>query len=274
MKRTVAVCVWLCLVTAVVGLSGCTSSQPVAPTGTAPVARTVEESSNRAGALKASAPQALSPVNSHRFERNVSVVLRAGAASPTYADSTAFRYRFEVYDRDGRVVQSSGPSSALTWTVTAPLVDDSPYTWRVRAEFEDAVTPWSSAGSFLTPQPPPLPCGQVSDPAGILNCWANLAFDDHPGPGELNDFLQGVAVDFNRVGIPSPAGSPWGMLRKVGNNNNCNGWSCDILCTGQGSQQRQFDVLLDERTPRWGSAIREMRLDTCVAPTSYPNLED
>jgi hypothetical protein len=37
--------------------------------------------------------------------------------------------------------------------------------------------------------------------------------------------------------------------------NNCGGYSCDIICAGQGSSQKQWDVLVDEKYARWGSPI-------------------
>jgi len=257
----------------VVGAVACATQQPTAPTGAVSVGSESANAPGRGTILKAAAPQALAPIDSQRMARATPVVLTARPASATHVGDVPFRYEFEVYHQNGNLVQRSGSREASTWTVSAALEDDTRYRWRVRAAVEGAVTDWSSDGSFLSPAKPPLPCAGANDPMSILTCWAALAFDDHPGPGELNDFLQGVAVDFNRVGIPSPTGQPWGMLQKQ-QGNSCNGWSCDILCTGQGSRQRQYDVLLDERIPRWGSSAGAIRQDVCVVPDEYPDLED
>ena len=54
-------------------------------------------------------------------------------------------------------------------------------------------------------------------------------------------FLTQSAKDLNAAGIN---GAPFGILVKDGGYN-CNGFSCDILCAGNGSGQRQWDVLGD-----------------------------
>jgi hypothetical protein len=73
-------------------------------------------------------------------------------------------------------------------------------------------------------------------------------------------FLSGSAKDFNAAGVPD---GPFGILRKTGGNN-CNGYSCDILCSGQGSNQKQWDVLVDSKYVTWGAPIPDIREDTCV----------
>ena len=49
------------------------------------------------------------------------------------------------------------------------------------------------------------------------------------------DFLAQSAKDLTAAGIN---GAPFGILVKPGGYN-CNGYSCDILCAGNGSSQRQ-----------------------------------
>jgi hypothetical protein len=82
--------------------------------------------------------------------------------------------------------------------------------------------------------------------------------------GQLVEFLKGTARSLNRNGI---GGGPFGILRKEGGHN-CGGWSCDIVCAGQGTSQRQHDVLSDadgDQTPVWGDAKRhpDIRVDQC-----------
>jgi hypothetical protein len=56
--------------------------------------------------------------------------------------------------------------------------------------------------------------------------------------GQIVDFLRGSAHDLNVAGV---AEGPFGILQK---GNACNGYSCDIICSGQGSAQKQWDVLI------------------------------
>ena len=61
------------------------------------------------------------------------------------------------------------------------------------------------------------------------------------GPTEIVQFLRQVSRDLNRAGI---SGGPFGILVKT-SGSNCHGYSCDIICSGNGGSQRQWDVLID-----------------------------
>jgi hypothetical protein len=81
---------------------------------------------------------------------------------------------------------------------------------------------------------------------------------------QIEAFLRGVARDLNAAGI-SPGG--FGILRKT-SGHQCNGFSCDIICSGQGSSQRQWDVLGDSEGsayPVWSGphTVPGIRVDTC-----------
>ena len=82
--------------------------------------------------------------------------------------------------------------------------------------------------------------------------------------GEIVSFLTAVAQSLNRNNIPD---GPYGLLRKTGGHQ-CNGYSCDIMCSGQGGGQKQFDVLSDSdgaQIPVWGGPLvpPNIRVDTC-----------
>jgi hypothetical protein len=97
------------------------------------------------------------------------------------------------------------------------------------------------------------------DPLTILECHRSR-YGEVMSHDELNALLRGAAHDFNRNGVP---GGPFGVLRKV-SGNNCNGYSCDILCSGQGEDQKQWDVLISEDIPTWGEDIGPgIRIDFC-----------
>jgi hypothetical protein len=122
------------------------------------------------------------------------------------------------------------------------------YFWRARA-FDGAYTgPFSGAQAFTSPGgiisgggSPGKPCGPPypTTAIGILQCRrsqypTNMSVADHVA------FLRGSARDFNAAGIAS---GPFGILVKT-TGSNCNGYSCDILCAGNGPAQKQWDVLV------------------------------
>jgi hypothetical protein len=81
---------------------------------------------------------------------------------------------------------------------------------------------------------------------------------------QMLDFLRASAQSLNRNGI---GGGPFGILRKSGGSS-CNGYSCDIICAGQSTAQRQYDVLGDAEGAQvagWGppKTYPDIRMDVC-----------
>jgi hypothetical protein len=231
---------------------GCSTSQPAVPTSPTSATATADGS-----ILKATVPVPQSPVGDARLT-DAPFTLVATPAVGLFREQS-FLYRFELRDAEGTLVLESGSLNEPIWAFTAELGIDARYTWRTRAELGEVVGSWSSAGSFLTPATPPSPCAHLNDPVGILGCWRDVVFDDAVGEGELYEFLRNAAREFNRAGVPD---GPFGILRKVAGNN-CEGYSCDIICAGQGDDQLQWDVLVDEQFVVWGSPIPEIRSDVC-----------
>jgi hypothetical protein len=70
---------------------------------------------------------------------------------------------------------------------------------------------------------------------------------------QIVEMLRGIATDLNKTTDPD---KPFGILKKPGDAK-CNNYSCDIICSGQSNQQRQYDVLGDsdpgtgKQTPNW-----------------------
>jgi hypothetical protein len=212
--------------------------------------------------LKVSAPGHQYPVSNQKPDR-LPVVLQATPAVAQFGGTDTLFYRFQVFDAAGTLLEDSGTVGGLNWGVTAALADSAPHRWRVRAESGPFVGPWSSMADFLAPNP--RPCGPPLrlDPLSIITCHISEYERTYGGiHGYLDLFLLDVAIDLNRAGVP---GGPYGRLRKT-SGNNCNGWSCDIICAGQGGGQRQHDILVDERFARWGAPIDDIRADTCVVP--------
>ena len=81
---------------------------------------------------------------------------------------------------------------------------------------------------------------------------------------QMYDLMVAIVQSLNRNGI---GGGPFGILRKQ-SGTNCNGYSCDIICAGQGNGQRQWDVLGDidgAQSPGWAGphTVPHIRVDVC-----------
>lgn len=148
--------------------------------------------------------------------------------------------------------------------------------WRVRAFEGGALGPWSDTGSFVTPTPTAPTgggggtttggsCNNTSQ-VGIVTCRRNQ-FTGHMDAGQVIVFLKGIATDLNRLGT---WGTGYGLLRKS-NGASCGGYSCDIICQGSGTSQKQYDVLIDSdgtQGPIWGGpkVYPDIRMDSCDIP--------
>jgi hypothetical protein len=101
-----------------------------------------------------------------------------------------------------------------------------------------------------------------SSPEAVVRC--ERAKFGHMDREQLVQFLKSVAATLNRSAV---GGGPYGVLRKeIGNQ--CSGYSCDIVCAGDGTSQRQHDVLLDaegSQEPVWGAPETwpHIRVDIC-----------
>jgi hypothetical protein len=168
----------------------------------------------------------------------------------------------------GRFPEAGGQS---TFTPTSDLPPNRQYYWRVRAGDGEATSVWSATQTFTTggaptpaptPNPGPPPGGPCngSNPETIVSCErAKYGGMSH---SQMFTFMQSVAKSLNRNGI---AEGPFGILRKAGGEN-CNGYSCDVVCAGQGGGQRQWDVLGDingAQTPGWRRIEGSIRVDVC-----------
>jgi hypothetical protein len=216
--------------------------------------------------LKATAPQLVSPIGGVELT-DLDPPFEWRNASTKYAPNQKFTYDFEIIDPQGARVRSlsinQGPGATTGFELTTDLDFGTNYTWRVRARLGSLVGPWSASGAFKTFTR--FSCAHLGpNPLAIITCHRNR-FPAGPldhNKEALYTLMKDVAWDFNRAGV---AGGPWGILRKQ-SGNNCFGYSCDIICRGQGSDQEQFDILLDENIPYWtGNNLpkAESRVDVC-----------
>ena len=247
--------------------AGCSENTPTAPTMGDSIAPTASAS------LKASPPAPRSPGDGTRIDtrRPTLVVENAqGVFAPI-----GFAYRFEVVGGDGGVIYDSGPvgegDGTTAHQVPFELDGDRTFWWRAQAVLMNGSGPWSDYASFSTPgsvsapDPGPRPSGTCisGSPLAIVEC--ERAKYGYMGESEMFEFIRNVAFSLNASGVQ---GGPYGLLRKW-SGHNCHGFSCDIICAGQGGGQRQYDILGDidgAQTPGWSGPLGSIRVDSCEIP--------
>jgi hypothetical protein len=218
-------------------------------------------------------PAMLSPVNNERVaERRPT--LKIAHSTKNEAVGSIMYFYVVAKDQAFSQVVSSALWEDSQWPVTAELDYGATYFWRVRATDGEVTTAWANTQAFRTsekPSAPVPPPGGPTNPGGpcnfgdansIIQCErAKYGFMNN---GQILSFLRASAQSLNRNGI---SGGPYGILRKAGGSN-CGGYSCDILCAGQGTAQRQHDVLGDvegAQSAGWGGAhtYPNIRVDVC-----------
>jgi hypothetical protein len=170
----------------------------------------------------------------------------------------------------GVIVEGAGQTTFNS----ASLTGSATMFWRARATDGETTSAWTVTQVFRTPAPPappppapgpsPAPGAACvsSDPLTIVTCERNKY--GHMSDSQMTSFLSATARSLNVNGI---GGGPFGLLVKTGGHQ-CNGYSCDIICAGQGASQRQWDVLGDSdgaQTPGWNgpATVPDIRIDVC-----------
>jgi hypothetical protein len=110
---------------------------------------------------KFTAPSLQSPAN-EQLTTNLTPTLVAGAASVDLS-GYQLQYRFHLFNDAGTLVADSGLAGEPSWTPASTLTPNTRYTWKVRAESQGWAGPWSSEGSFRTPDPPPAYPGPIGN---------------------------------------------------------------------------------------------------------------
>jgi hypothetical protein len=201
------------------------------------------------------APVPASPINGATTANNrPNLVVTNGRVEGRAGDVT---YVYEVATDQGfsNVVSIAlvGRTPGPTTTHPSAALPAGTLYWRVTATNGRITSPASVVQSFKVPSPAPGPgpgpgpaplppggdCSKLSTPMDILSC--NRARYTSMGVNEIVEFLRLSSRDLTRAGIP---GGPFGLLVKT-SGSNCNGYSCDIICSGNGGNQRQWDVLID-----------------------------
>lgn len=133
----------------------------------------------------------------------------------------------------------------------------------------------------VTPAAAQSPCATLTNPAAIVACEQERAggaaamHESRPDHRAVTvTVLRQAAASLNAAGI---AGGPFGILVKTGGEN-CDGYSCDIICSGNGSAQRQWDVFAavhQASTPGWDGPLSTIAIRPCefvagVTPSPGP----
>ena len=218
-----------------------------------------------------SAPTLVSPINDQAvgsLQPQLTVgasAKNAGVGLLTYETQVALDVAFSQLVAAGTSPETGGH---IVFT-TSPLSANRRHYWRSRASDGETTSPWAATQSFMTPSPAPAPppspapnpggpCNS-SNPDAITSC--ERAKFGHMSHNDMYNYVRAVAQSLNRNGI---GGGPFGILRKS-SGSSCNGYSCDVVCAGQGGSQRQYDVLGDidgAQTPGF-SQIPQIRVDVC-----------
>jgi hypothetical protein len=192
----------------------------------------------------------------------------------------AVSYTFEIaedlaFSAMVAVVTLAEQASETKFTISQQLKASTRHYWRVRGFDANTASPWSLTQSFVTPAavvaPPPTTPSPAPPSGGACNSGSadaivkcERAKYGHMSESQLLEFLRATARSLNRNAI---SGAPFGVLRKDGGSS-CGGYACDIICAGQGTSQRQYDVLGDAegaQDPGWGppKTYPNIRVDVC-----------
>ncbi len=221
-------------------------------------------------------PTAIAPVNNVMTASATPVLTVANSATAGPVGNMSYEFQIAADQAFAQLVSAGVVSEGAGQTsmASAPLAGSQTFFWRTRVSDGETTSAWSATQAFRTPAaappppspgptPPPsgAPCNS-SNPQSIVAC--ERAKFGHMSPGQLVQFLRATASSLNRNGI---GGGPFGLLRK-GAGSSCNGYSCDIICAGQGSSQRQWDVLGDAegaQDPGWNGphTVPDIRIDVC-----------
>lgn len=220
------------------------STSPTSPSSAAAASGNAEPGVT----LKVTAPVPTSPANGSTLEDGAVPTLVASAASGTFT-AASLLYRFQVFDVNGNMVQDSGVRSAPTFTVTADLDFEKRHTWRVRAELDGAVGPWSTTASFITPAGAYIRGNELRDP---------LTNGKTVGRAFGCTFIPGVGIRLDgkesyveyQLEAPLVEGEMSAILTNVGNGSEA--WKTKVLSMLQGDgvniTDNAYRVTIDKRT--------------------------
>jgi hypothetical protein len=217
---------------------------PTAPSGTNGAAG---EANADGSTLKATAPAVVSPTGGAEID-DATPVLTINNSTAKFVPNLPLSYVFEVLNSANQLVYRSAPVPAgeggrTSHEVTVSLNSNESHTWRAYAVYESHRGPMGGPASFKTLNRFGVSCAHLKDAVAIVGC----RMEQHGGVDEeeIVELLREIAYDMNQA-----FGGEFGLLVKT-SGNNCEGYSCDIICEGNGNDQNQYDILINDEIPAW-----------------------
>lgn len=222
-----------------------------------------------------SAPVSQSPAN-NQVTASANVTLVAGN-SATVGPVGFLGYTFQLATDQAftQVLGSAvvGEGGGQTTYTAANLAPGATFYWRVRSSDGETTSAWSQVQAFRTPAAAPPAPGPGPSPAPGGPCVGTSALAivtcerGKYGHMSATDTVNFLISSTHSLASNNIGGGPFGLLRKTGGSS-CNGYSCDIICSGSGNNQKQWDVLGDAegaQTPAWNgpSTVPNIRIDVC-----------
>lgn len=202
------------LVVGAVVTVACTGSMNTSVSPTAVVGNTGSLNADGSN-LKVNQPLGVAPL----FEAtnsSITPTLIARASTGRYQSGATLAHRFQVSEADSFAsITASGmgvtdASGVTRWTVDPALTAAKRYVWRVRAELNDAVGPWSTVMAFTTTGPVATTPPVTTTPSG-----SGPRPSDPPAGQRLSlPDMQTVLARFNNASDSCPRGikyvnDPW-----------------------------------------------------------------
>lgn len=217
-------------------------SQPATPpTSPTEASASATDAASDGGRLKVTAPNPVSPAHGVVVEATFPELVLDNS-SARFGDVAAPAYVFEVLDLGSNVLYQSDPVAAgdgrTAHRIGVALESDRSYAWRAYAVNEGQRGPASSPTEFRVFNRYGASCAHLGNELAIVEC--RRAQFGHMSPGETVEFLRRVAYDLSSAAEHRPYGV---LIKSEGHN--CDGYSCDIICSNTGGVHRQWDVLSD-----------------------------
>jgi hypothetical protein len=221
------------------------------------------------------APPQIAPINNERTGTRQPTMFAGRPERNEAVGGLVYEFQIALDGAFSQIVASAladETGGQTTFTPGHALAANTQHFWRVRAADAETQGPWSAVQGFITaaaapgpspgPGPGPAPGAPCisSSPEAVVACERSKF--GHMSHDQMAVLMRNIARSLNASGIP---GGPWGILRKD-SGTNCGGYSCDIICAGQGGSQRQYDVLGDIDGPqdaKWSGPISPIRVDVC-----------
>lgn len=138
------------LAAAFISMTSCNRQSPASISPTAAAEGRLAASAD-GSTLKATAPVPVSPVNNAQVSDPPTLTATASALR-FLSGTPQLQYRFEVFGESGLKAEDSGLVASPSFKPTAALEFGKRHTWRVRAEYQGMVGPWSTVASFVAPE--------------------------------------------------------------------------------------------------------------------------